>query len=183
MPNYPSLLLPTCTEILIVWGQTVAVPKAQLQFRAWDGPALEDTFGNKPLIDFGGRPVFAELCVYELFRLSGWDARWVETYGAPAKSPKMFTSWLNTHRSQQQHQPLTEAWVAELLAAIAAHNNGRYGGCWDVLGWHNDTAIFAELKRLKKDRLQTTQPAWLEAGLKAGLQPENFLLVEWDFLK
>ncbi|SMB97268.1 hypothetical protein SAMN00120144_0330 [Hymenobacter roseosalivarius DSM 11622] len=138
-------------------------------------------FGHKPLIDFGGLPVFAELCVYELFRLSGWEARWLETYGAPAAGPYLFTNWLDVPLKQQQHQPLRVAWVAELLEVIAAYNKGRYGGCWDVIGWHGKTIVFAELKRRKKDRLQTTQPLWLEAGLRAGLQPENFLFVEWDF--
>ncbi len=145
------------------------------------GQPLQHTFGNKPLVDFAGRPVFAELCLYELFRLSGWDARWVETYGAPATGPYLFTGWLDAPLKQQQYQPHTAAWVAELLASIAVHNNGRYGGCWDVVGWHGETVVFAELKRFRKDRVQATQLAWSEAGLKAGLQPEIFLFVGWDF--
>jgi len=70
----------------------------------------------------------------------------------------------------------------ELLNSVAAHNKGSYAGCWDVLGWHGETIIFAELKRPKKDRVQATQPTWLEAGLKEGLRLENFLFVEWDFI-
>ena len=183
MSEYPSLLRPTATETLIIAGQPTAIPKAQLTFRQWKGAPLSDTLGKKPLVNFAGRPLFAELCVFELFRLSGWDARWVETYGAPAARPSMFTNWSDVPRKQQQHQPLTDAWIIDLLASIAALNNGSHGGCWDVLGWHGETVVFAELKRLKKDRLQATQPAWLEAGLKVGLQAENFLLVEWDFIK
>lgn len=185
MLQYPSLLRPTATEALTVADQLLIVPKTQLRLRPWQGPLVPDTLGGKPLIDFSGRPVFAELCLYELFRLSGWEARWVEPYGAPAKRPNLFTNWLDVPRKQQQHQPLTNAddkWVVELLEAVAAHNGGRYGGCWDVVGWHGDTILFAELKRLKKDRVQATQLAWLEAGLKAGLHPENFLFVEWDFM-
>lgn len=181
MIEYPSLLRPTTAESMLVAGQLVAIPKVELRLRPWTGAVIGNTFGGKPLIDFGGRPVFAELCVYELLRLSGWDARWVETYAAPASGPYLFTDWLDAPLKQQQHQPLTAAWVAELLTSIAAHNNGRYGGCWDVLGWHNETIVFAELKRRKKDRLQATQPLWVEAGLRTGLQPENFLFVEWDF--
>lgn len=182
MTNYPSLLRPTVTETLLVTGgHPVAIPKAQLQLRQWRGQPILDTFGNKPLVDFAGRPVFAELCLYELFRLSGWEARWVETYGAPAARPNMFTDWRDVPRKQQQHQPLPDTWVTELLVSVAAQNNGRYGGCWDVMGWHGETVVFAELKRFRKDRVQATQLAWLEAGLKAGLQPENFLFVEWDF--
>lgn len=183
MSEYPSLLCPTTTETLLVAGQPVAVPKVQLALRQWHGQPILDTFGNKPLVDFAGRAVFAELCVYELFRLSGWEARWVETYGAPASRPNLFTDWREVPRKQQQHQPLADTWVTELLTVIAAHNKGSYAGCWDVLGWRGEAIVFAELKRLKKDRLQATQLAWLAAGLKTGLQPENFLFVEWDFSK
>lgn len=42
--------------------------------------------------------------------------------------------------------------------------------------------VFAELKRRRLDRIRTTQLAWLEAALQLGLQSENFLLVEWDFI-
>jgi hypothetical protein len=93
--------------------------------------------------------------------------------------------WLDVPRKQHQHQPLTndaDRWVVDLLESVAAHNGSRYGGCWDVVGWHDETIVFAELKRLKKDRVQATQLAWLEVGLRAGLRPENFLFIEWDFI-
>ncbi len=185
MLQYPSLLRPTATETLTVAGQVLTVPKTQLQLRPWQGPQIVDAFGKKPLIDFAGRAVFAELCIYELFRLSGWDARWVEPYGAPATQPKFFIEWLDVPRKQQQHHPLTmvDEEIAKRLDAIAAQNKGSFAGCWDVMGWYENTVLFAESKRLKKDRVQSTQLAWLEASLKAGLRPENFLFVEWDFIK
>lgn len=183
MIEYPSLLRPTATESILVAGQLINIPKVELILRPWSGAPLINHFNYKPLIDFGGRPMFAELCIYELLRLSCWEARWVETYGAPAATPYLLTNYLDVPLKQQQHQPLTDTWVAELLASIATHNNSRHGGCWDVLGWRGETILFAELKRRKKDRLQTTQPRWLEAGLQAGLQPENFMLVEWGFTR
>lgn len=178
--NYPSLLRPTATEALPSNGMVLTVPKAELRFRRWEGTPLSNTFGNKPLIDFGGRPVFAELCVYELMRLSGWQARWVETYGAGAMTPNHFTRWVDARLAGQQHEPITDPRLLELLHRIAQANGHTYAGCWDVLGWKGETVLFAELKRLKKDRIRPTQPRWLEAGLQAGLQPTNFLLVEWD---
>jgi hypothetical protein len=178
---YPSLLRPTATEVLLSNGNCLTVPKVELQFRQWQGTPLDNTFGNKPLIDFGGRPVFAELCVYELMRLSGWQARWVETYGAGAMTPNHFTDWADARLAGQQHNPITDAPLLALLHRIAQANGNTYAGCWDVLGWKGETVLFAELKRLKKDRLRPTQPRWLEAGLQVGLQPANFLLVEWDF--
>ncbi|WP_022821680.1 hypothetical protein [Hymenobacter norwichensis] len=89
---YPSLLRPTTTEAFTSAERVLTVPKVELQLRRWGGAPISHTFGNKPLIDFGGRPVFAELCVYELARLSGWQARWVETYGAGAMTPHHFTT-------------------------------------------------------------------------------------------
>lgn len=148
--------------------------------RPWSEAPLINHFGCKPLIDFGRRPMFAELCVYELLRLSDWEARWVETYSAPAALPYFFTDWQDMSPKQQQ-QSLPENWITYLLKLIMSYNNGRHGGCWDVLGWRGETILFAELKRRKKGRLQVKQPRWLKAGLRAGLQSENFLFVEWEF--
>ncbi|WP_156126510.1 hypothetical protein [Hymenobacter sp. DG25B] len=158
----------------------LTVPKVELQLRRWAGAPICSTFGNKPLIDFGGRPVFAELCVYELIRLSGWQARWVETYGAGTMTPNHFTAWADAGLAGQQHEPITDPKIQDLLQKIAQANGNSYAGCWDVVGWKGEAIVFAELKRLKKDRIRATQPRWLEAGLQIGLQPENFLLVEWD---
>lgn len=178
---YPSLLRPTATEVLTSNGSVLTVPKVELQLQRWQGTPLSNTFGNKPLINFGGRPVFAELCVCELLRLSGWQARWVETYGAGAMTPHHFTCWADTSLAGQQHEPITDAWLLALLHQVAQTTSNTYAGCWDVIGWKGETVLFTELKRLKKDRLRPTQPRWLEAGLQIGLQPDNFLLVAWDF--
>ena len=185
--TYPNLLRPTATETLLLPnGLSVSIPKVELLLRPWVGPLIADTYNGKPLLDVTGRPLFAELAVYELLRLSGWEARWVETYGAPAANPRCYTTWrpdlTAAERRQQPHQLAADCPLPPALAQVAAANGHSYAGCWDVLGWHRETVIFAELKRRKKDRLQATQPRWLAAGLQAGLSPENFLLVEWDFL-
>jgi hypothetical protein len=179
--TYPCLLRPNTTEAIASNGQTLSISKVELRFRRWEGVPLNNTFGNKPLIDFGGRPVFAELCIYELMRLSGWQARWVETYGASAMTPNHFTKWADAGLVGQQHEPIQDPVVLALLAKIAQANGNTYAGCWDVASWQGETVLFAELKRHKKDRLRPAQPRWLEAGLQVGLQPANFLLVEWDF--
>ena len=180
---YPGLLRPTTVEIVSSADQTISVPKLILQLRRWEGVLPADTLGGKPFINFGGRPVFAELCAYELFRLSGWDARWVGTYGAPATKPNLFTDWQEVPRKQQVSRQLPNLVVSNLLQTIAERNGNTYAGCWDVVGWHKEAVVFAELKRRKKDRMQQTQLKWLAAALQVGLKPENFLLVEWDFLE
>ncbi len=178
--TYPSLLRPTTTETMVSAGRELTVPKVELRLCQWAGAPISNTFGNKPLIDFGGRPVFAELCVYELVRLSGWQARWVETYGAGAMNPKHLRAWADAGLAGQQHDPISDPTIQELLAGIAKANGNSYAGCWDVVCWNGESVVFAELKRHKKDRIRPTQPRWLEAALQVGLEPENFLLVEWD---
>ena len=68
-----------------------------------------------------------------------------------------------------------------MMQRMAAVNQNRYAGCWDVVGWSGPDLLFAELKRRKQDRVRATQHRWLAAGLQVGLQAENFLLVEWAF--
>lgn len=181
--TYPSLLRPNTTESLTSNGQTITIPKLELQLRRWEGASLDNTFGKKPLIDFGGKPVFAELCIYELMLLSGWQARWVEPFAAGAMTPKYLTRWADAGIAEQQHEPITDPAMLSLLHKIAQANGNTYAGCWDVVGWQGEAVLFAELKRHKKDRVRPTQPRWLEASLQAGLQPANFLLVEWDLTK
>ena len=59
---------------------------------------------------------------------------------------------------------------------------GRFGGCWDVVVWKGDTMLFLELKRQKKDSIQSTQVEWLSAALDSGLVVDNFALVEWNIM-
>ena len=130
---YPSLLRPTTTEVLTSADQVLTVPKVELRLRRWAGAPISDTLGQKPLIDFGGRPLFAELCVYELARLSGWQARWVETYGAGAMTPKHLTAWADAGLAGQQHEPIPDPAVQDLLLGIAQANGNSYAGCWDIV--------------------------------------------------
>ena len=67
-----------------------------------------------------------------------------------------------------------------MLDGIAKVNGNSYAGCWDVLAWKNDKVIFAESKRTKKDKISATLINWLSAGLNYGLNPGNFLIVQWD---
>lgn len=51
-----------------------------------------------------------------------------------------------------------------------------------MLGWSGENILFTESKRLKKDQIRNSQIDWLRAGLKVGLKPENFMIVQWDFV-
>ena len=49
-------------------------------FEAWRGPAIADTYGNKPVLDWHGEPLFAELVVLRQWQARGWDGVWVDSF-------------------------------------------------------------------------------------------------------
>ena len=86
----PAALRPTSTErITLPSGREIEIPKATPTFYPWPDhrPPLTETFGGKPVLSFGGRPMFAELVVLNMFLDAGWQGRWVETYAAKASGP------------------------------------------------------------------------------------------------
>jgi hypothetical protein len=179
---FPKLLQPNGTEDFIISGRTVQIPKYTIQFKKWEGIELKETFGNKPVINMNGKPMFAELAIMNLFLQSGWQTIWVETYARLNKEPFYMSDWDFEKRYKDQiNTPIKEKKILMMLAEIAKRNNNSYGGCWDVLGWNGKQILFAESKRFKKDRIQSTQNRWLEAGLKYGLRLENFMVVQWNF--
>lgn len=168
-------------EITLSSGQKIQIPKCSPVFKKWMGQPIKETFGGKALVDVDGHPMFAELAIMHLFIASGWQARWIEVYATGDKEPKILSEWKDDKYKNQTLSPITNGTVTERLKKIAALNGLSYSGCWDVLGWSDDKIVFAESKRFKKDRIQETQVKWLEAGLRSGLSPENFLIVQWEF--
>ncbi|GAA4325502.1 hypothetical protein [Flaviaesturariibacter amylovorans] len=177
--TYPDLFLPDATERFIVDASTVPVPKCNVLFRKWQGEPLIHDFGRKPVIDYSGQPLFAELAIRQRFAEDGWEARWVETYGT--RPPKCLTAWKDDAYRNQEHVPFADEPITRLLADIA-RENGSYSGCWDVVAKKGELVIFAESKRSKKDAIRESQQGWLRAALQCGLRPEHFLLVQWDFV-
>ena len=60
--------------------------------------------------------------------------------------------------------------------------NGGRRGCWDVFAWRRDEVVFAEAKRMEKDRIRESQRAWLDAALEVGIPLSAFLIVEWKLM-
>jgi hypothetical protein len=81
MAMYPDRLMPETVDYLHPpSGLNVQVPKAQPVFRLCSGEYTGDTYGNKPLIDINGTPMFAELAVLRLFQKDDWDGVWFDTF-------------------------------------------------------------------------------------------------------
>jgi len=150
-------------------GNQVAIQKYFLTFNLWKGAPISNTYNGKAIIDWNGEPVFAELAVLRLFQSYGWAGVWVDSYRRkyrvglpdvvePIELPEKQRGLIDSIRTK----------------------TGRSGGCWDVLAWKGDMTLFVELKRQKKDSIQSTQIEWLAAALESCLTTDNFALVEWN---
>jgi hypothetical protein len=105
------------------------------------------------VLEFEGRPLFAELIVLHLLREQGWSAVWVDSY-----SGKFRTEW----RKRSEPSIDLPAKPKMLFDRIAERKQGR-GGCWDVFAWRPDEYLFAEAKG-PDDRIRPSQRAWLGAA-------------------
>ena len=168
--KYPNLLQPeSVEEILLPSGGLVAVPKATPAFDKWTGERIEDTYGGKPILNFDGEPVFAELAILRAFQNSGWDGVWVDTF----KSKYRVGYWGDNSGVNLPSEQ-------EMLLKRIYERAGARNGCWDVFCWKDDLQLFAEAKRRSRDRIRTTQRQWLEAVISVGLPLKSFLVVEWS---
>ncbi|RYY84389.1 MAG: hypothetical protein EOO15_19470 [Chitinophagaceae bacterium] len=177
--TYPDFLSPSAYEPFPVDGLIVSVPKSIVSFKKWQGEKIRNDFGGKPLIDYFGRPLFAELAIMRTFLDDGWQTRWVETYGT--KEPKCMVAWKDDEYKDQEHSPFEDEAIGFLFSEIASKNGGSYSGCWDVVAKKDNNIIFAESKRSKKDAIRESQQKWFRAALQCGLSQDNFLMVQWDF--
>lgn len=178
---YPKTLRPTELEIFEIDGKTIEIPKCILILDKWSGEPVKETFGGKPIVSFGNKPMFAELAIMNHFVNDGWEARWIETYGKGKNEPIYLREWKDDKYINQQHSRIENKEVKLILAGIAKNNYDSYSGCWDILGWKEGKVLFAESKRNKKDKVRESQNKWLGAALKYGLTADDFLIVQWDF--
>ena len=178
--EHPKTIITDSIEMFKIEEVEYQIPKSNLSFEKWKGISIQNTFGGKTLINVDSRPTFAELAIVELFIAEGWQARWVCTYGRGKQNPLFLKEWKDDNLKNQANSPIKDFWVLDLLNKIVLKNSNSFSGCWDVIAQKNDEIIFAESKRLKKDSIRQTQNNWLEAGIKNGLNEENFLVIQWD---
>lgn len=165
---YPEQLTPTAIEnVKLPSGKTVQLAKATPVFKLWTGEPVTETYGGKAVLDFYGKPQFAELGILRIFENDGWQGVWVDTYQNQFRTcywPKDSITLPNER--------------ATLLNAIY-EANGTRSGCFDVFCWKGNDYIFIESKRCDQDKLRDTQKNWIDAAIKAGVPLERLLVVEW----
>ena len=68
MTEYPALLVPDSLEILSIPSvDEVHLLKARPAFKQWTGKFEGGTYGNKPLVEMDGEPMFAESAILRMF--------------------------------------------------------------------------------------------------------------------
>ena len=167
--TYPEILTPNDKEVIILLsGKEVDIPKTSPLFQAWTGQQLDDRYGNKPLLNLHDQPAFAELVILDALQSEGWDGVWVDTY---RRKYRTSCNPLNeiTLPSKQQ----------ELLNSIYQRAGSR-NGCWDVFCWKENSYLFAESKRHRRDHIRDSQMRWLEAALESDTGSLSFLVVKWS---
>lgn len=162
---------------------SVTVPERNVTFPKWAGKPLMNDFGRKGVVEFDGKPMFAELAIAAMLRQEGCSARWAETYGRSGKVPIFIDEWDERGYKYQINKLIAEVWVIDALSEIARLNNNSYSGCWDVVAWRDGKLLFVESKRRKRDKIKDTQISWMNAAMQYGFTSENFLMVEWDYTK
>jgi hypothetical protein len=146
------------------------VPIRSVTLNVWSGGPVQDSYGNKPLVDWNREPLFAELAILQSFQQLGWSGVWVDSFRKKYRMglPELTAPVLLPNEQQ------------ELLNRIRG-NPGWPSGCWDLVIWKGEETRFIELKNRGKDRLRQSQIDWLGKALNAGLRTEQFLIIEWTF--
>lgn len=146
-------------------GHVASVPKANPQFKAWPDEVPFNRYGNKAVLDFQGKPLFAELVILRLFEEIGWSGVWVDTYRRRFR----------TGVDECTEIPAEKLRLLEKIYATA----GASSGCFDVFVWREEEIVFAESKRAGRDRIRPSQSRWLDATLRSDIALSSLLVVEW----
>jgi len=141
-------------------------------FGLWAGKPIKDTYGNKAVINFNKRPLFAELAALEIYKTHNYYGVWVDTYR------KCFRIGL-----PEEYEPITLPTDINRKFEKILLENGGPKGAWDLLLWKNQELKFVELKRKKKDKIRQNQIQFLNSALKVGYDIEDFEIFEWDIKK
>ncbi len=161
-------------------GEEVA--RYTARFKRWTGEPVEDTWNGKPTIDFHGAPQWGEFAVL-LSLADGWEGYDVECYGRPIR----FWRTSLFHPPDRNYGLTPPEHIRLFLDTIARENrkNGSgkpcYAGCWDLIAWRGTDYRIIEVKWHRHDSVRHTQNEWFEAGKRAGVPLECFMIVEWVF--
>jgi hypothetical protein len=145
-----------------------------VEFKKWTGRRPGFDFGRKPLIEYNGSCVFAEIAILKMLKRDGWNGVWVSTYGG--------CNFLNTMPKSRKFSKYSKdipEEKKELLEKI--WKTGKTRACFDIFAWKKNEVIFCEAKRKSKDKLTLGQRKFIQAALACGIKNNQLTVVEWDF--
>ncbi len=140
------------------------------------GTGFQQAWAAKPQVSCDGQAMFPEIAVLTLFQKEGWDGAWADVARR---------RYFNRMPTLSKGVTL-DAYVAQLLARVASAGEGTGAACWELILWHGRSLFFAAVRDSATlaqggPLLRKAETAWMEAGLRSGLAPQQFVLVEWDY--
>jgi len=200
----PSQLIANGTSIIDLPGKysraTVELPKYALKFAeshdrdAWNWATNEAMNNGKPLVDWQGQPMFAELAVASIFRSAGWQAYWSECYGGLVFLDRMPNLPRGSRTAKLKQFGVTiDPGKASLIESIRRKCTVPNYSCLDLIAWTPDRTVLVELKhigrgkaanrgRKARDKLTDAQLRFVDAALESNLLvADDILIVEWQF--
>lgn len=157
----------------VKWGPrtTRSINHCPYTFRVGSSiPDLQASYGKKPVCNFNGEMVVAEIAVLRLLQEAGWNGVWVDP-------------WQNKNKYRNALPPQCcelPAHAQEFLNRISGSKKWPRG-CWDVFAWKDERYLFVECKRKGRDSLRPGQKKWLASALKSGIPQSSFIIFDWDF--
>src|SRR5450759_3272643 len=153
--KYPVSLQPTTTETMtLLSGRSVSFHKATPTFPIWRGDPVDDDYNGKTILDFAGRPAFAELAILWTLQNDGWQGFWVDTYRHLFRTGYWDSE---PHKSLPQRPSSLPEEIWNLAKTPS--------GVCDVFCWQGDRVLFAESKQARKDSIRQSQLGFAESAL------------------
>ncbi|AIF82309.1 hypothetical protein NTE_00227 [Candidatus Nitrososphaera evergladensis SR1] len=181
-PFFPKGLEPDHEHVIL--GLEVSVPATNIVFKRWKGKPIKDDMAGKPVVEYEGKPMFAELAIVKMAVRSGWSAFWQKAYPVRQSGPYYYSEWREDvpRKDQVTSSSLNSAYQEQVQASIARYNGNSFRGCWEVIAWNKGRTLYMKSMQSKKDTIRDNQVRWFSASLSAGLRrKENFLVVNWQF--
>jgi hypothetical protein len=137
-------------ELTLPSSKSVAIPRCGYMFSPWRGTPILDTYGRKAVLDWNGKPVFAELAILGVLERAGWDGVWVDTYRRKFR------------RSMPPECCKLPSHAQELYVHICRANGGKASGCFDVFAWKDRDYLFVESNESPRTRFR--RPEGVDRG-------------------
>lgn len=166
---FPTILEPNSYQLYTFsLNRKVYIPKVNINFNRCEEYPVEPTYNKKPVLDYNGERVFAEIAILRIFQNEGWNGVWVDS-----SRRKYRTGYWND--DSIVNLPKDKESILDDIYKMA----GIRTGCWDVYCWKGNKVVFANSKRGSKDKGRHTEIRWLNGAFNYGLKEDSFLIVEW----